>query len=57
MNDIRIIIPLSAELLVAVEDFRFRNRIPSRAEAVRRLLASGVKRDDSTSQPHQDTAA
>lgn len=31
------------ELLERVDDFRFANRIPSRAEAVRRLVEDGLK--------------
>lgn len=45
MNDVRTLISLSADLLDAVEDWRFRNRIASRAEAIRRLLLFGVIRD------------
>ena len=34
----RVIIPMPDELLNRIEDYRFANRIPSRAETVRQLL-------------------
>lgn len=37
-NSERIITPMSKSLLEAVDDFRFKNRIASRAEAIRTLL-------------------
>jgi len=33
---------LSAEELVAVDEFRFENRLPSRAAAVRELMRRGL---------------
>jgi metal-responsive CopG/Arc/MetJ family transcriptional regulator len=42
-KDPRIITPLPKPLLVAVDDYRFSNRLPSRAEAVRRLIEIGLE--------------
>jgi metal-responsive CopG/Arc/MetJ family transcriptional regulator len=41
-KDPRVILPLSRELLERVDDFRFENRLNSRAEAIRRLLQGGL---------------
>jgi len=38
----RLQLMLDAEELVAVDDFRFRKRMPSRASAVRELLKRGL---------------
>ncbi|MEY9465819.1 hypothetical protein ABH973_006232 [Bradyrhizobium ottawaense] len=38
----RIIIPMAETLVEAVDDFRFANRMPSRAEAIRYLLMAGL---------------
>jgi hypothetical protein len=38
----RVIIPMSEALIGAVDDFRFANRMPSRAEAIRHLLLAGI---------------
>jgi len=38
----RLQIMLSAEELVALDDFRFKRRMPSRASAVRELLKRGL---------------
>ena len=37
-RDPRVIIPMPAELVERIDDFRFKTRSPSRAEAVRELL-------------------
>ena len=42
MRDERLQIMLSPEELVAVDDFRFKKRMPSRAAAVRELLRRGL---------------
>jgi hypothetical protein len=42
MRDERLQIMLSPEELVAVDDFRFKKRMPSRAAAVRELLQRGL---------------
>jgi metal-responsive CopG/Arc/MetJ family transcriptional regulator len=38
----RVILPMPHDLLQAVDNFRFDNRINSRAEAIRRLLELGL---------------
>lgn len=38
----RIIIPMSHNLLVSIDDYRFSNRCESRAEAVRILIEKGL---------------
>ena len=42
LRDERLQIMLSPEELVAVDDFRFKRRMPSRAAAVRELLRRGL---------------
>ena len=42
MRDERLQIMLSPEELLAVDDFRFKKRMPSRAAAVRELLRRGL---------------
>ena len=42
MRDERLQIMLSPEELVAVDDFRFKTRMPSQAAAVRELLRRGL---------------
>jgi hypothetical protein len=42
MHDPRVITPIPPDLLQAVDEFRYTNRLASRAEAVRRLLKAGV---------------
>lgn len=39
---VRKLVSLPRELVQAIEDFRYRNRIPSEAEAMRRLLHLGL---------------
>jgi hypothetical protein len=41
-RDIRLQIMLQPEELMAIEDWRFRQRMPSRASAVRELLRRGL---------------
>ncbi|MDO9714028.1 hypothetical protein [Paracraurococcus lichenis] len=38
----RIITPLPKSLVDAIDDYRFTNRLPSRAEAMRRILEAGL---------------
>lgn len=38
----RIITPMPKELVAAVDEYRFANRIASRAEAIRQLLRLGL---------------
>jgi metal-responsive CopG/Arc/MetJ family transcriptional regulator len=47
----RLQIMLSQEELGAVDDFRFRNRMPSRAAAIRDILRLGLASVDVTSAP------
>lgn len=39
----RLLLPLTPELLDAVEDWQHAKRLPSRAAAIRELLAAGIK--------------
>jgi len=41
-KDQKLIIMISKDLLQEIDDFRFRNRIPSRAEAVRQLIEKAL---------------
>jgi metal-responsive CopG/Arc/MetJ family transcriptional regulator len=42
-KDQRVIIPMSAELIAAIDDYRYANRLPSRAEAIRSLIELGLQ--------------
>jgi hypothetical protein len=51
-DDIRIPpLRLPAALASDVDDYRFAHRIPSRAEAIRRLLKAGVGQDQAKAAP------
>ena len=39
----RIAIPMPAELVEQIDDFRWANRLPTRAEAIRQLIELGLK--------------
>lgn len=39
----RIITPMPKELVDAIDEWRFANRVASRAEAIRRLVAEAIK--------------
>jgi hypothetical protein len=41
-KDPRIITPIPTDLLVRIDDYRFTKRLPSRAEAIRRLIEAGL---------------
>ena len=41
--DPRIIIPIPKTLLKQIDDYRWANRIPSRAEAIRQLVRKGLR--------------
>jgi hypothetical protein len=41
-NDPRIITPMSQELIEAIDDYRYANRLPSRDEAIRSLIELGL---------------
>lgn len=49
-QDQKLIIQVSKELIEQVDDYRFKNRIQSRAEAVRQLI------EKSLGSPKKDTA-
>ncbi len=51
MHDPRVITPIPPDLLQAVEEFRYTNRLPSRAEAIRRLLEVGVGQEQAKADP------
>ena len=42
-NSERIITPMPKSLVQVIDDFRFTNRVASRAEAIRQLIALGLK--------------
>jgi metal-responsive CopG/Arc/MetJ family transcriptional regulator len=42
-NTERVITPMPKSLVNAIDDYKFGNRIVSRAEAVRRLIEAGLK--------------
>src|SRR3954470_13340816 len=42
-KDPRIITPIPKPLLARIDDYRFENRLPSRSEAIRRLIEAGLK--------------
>ena len=39
----RIITPMLPELIKAIDDYRYENKIPSRSEAIRQLLRLALK--------------
>jgi metal-responsive CopG/Arc/MetJ family transcriptional regulator len=41
--DPRIIVPMPQRLIAQIDDYRWANRIPSRAEAIRQLVKEGLK--------------
>lgn len=45
-KDTRIITPMPQSLVDRIDDYRFRNRIASRAEAIRRLVEMGLQEPD-----------
>jgi metal-responsive CopG/Arc/MetJ family transcriptional regulator len=42
--DPRVIIPLPQELIDEIDDYRWANRLPSRAEAIRQLVRKGLRK-------------
>lgn len=40
----QVLLTISKELLDKVEDFQFKNRIPSRSEAIRMLIEKGLEK-------------
>ena len=52
------IITLMPKLLVeAIDDYRFGYRVPSRAEAIRRLLVLGLQAIEAQKPPHRRKAS
>jgi metal-responsive CopG/Arc/MetJ family transcriptional regulator len=49
----RLQVQLGEDELRAVEEFRFRHRLPSRAAAVRELLKRGLHSSDSSESSHR----
>jgi hypothetical protein len=47
----RIITPMSPALVASIDDYRFANRVPSRAEAMRTLLQRGLAANGSVAGP------
>jgi metal-responsive CopG/Arc/MetJ family transcriptional regulator len=43
-NNPKILITLSSKIVERVDDYRYENRIPSRSEAIRRLLDEALKK-------------
>lgn len=41
--DPRIIVPMPPRLIAQIDEYRWANRIPSRAEAIRQLVQEGLK--------------
>ena len=49
----RILLTFDKDLLEKVEDFRYSNRIPTRSEAIRRLLEEALKKyEQAKNKPH-----
>jgi hypothetical protein len=53
--DIRLVTMVSARELQAIEDFQFGQRIGSRGEATRQILAAGLEKLGLTPEPKADT--
>lgn len=45
-KDLRIITPMPRQLVDAIDDYRFSNRIPSRSEAIRKLVKQALDARD-----------
>jgi metal-responsive CopG/Arc/MetJ family transcriptional regulator len=41
----RVAIPMPAELIAQIDDYRWANRLPSRAEAIRQLIKEGLRKE------------
>ena len=44
----RIAIPMDPELIALIDEYRWANRLPSRAEAIRQLIRKGLQKDPKT---------
>ena len=47
-SKMNVLLLMEKDLLAKVDDFRFSNRIPTRAEAMRRLIQMGLARTGAT---------
>jgi metal-responsive CopG/Arc/MetJ family transcriptional regulator len=47
----RVIVPMPRKLLREIDDYRWANRIPSRAEAIRQLIRAGLKTKNQKPEP------
>jgi metal-responsive CopG/Arc/MetJ family transcriptional regulator len=45
--------PADADLLKRIDDYRYENRIPSRSEALRRLIEAGLRAATDNNGPHR----
>jgi metal-responsive CopG/Arc/MetJ family transcriptional regulator len=52
----RILIDVPRELLRAIEDYRYTQRIPSRAEAIRQLIERGLHTTLTDAEPEPKTS-
>ena len=52
-KDPRVITPIPRALLARVDDYRFSERLPSRAEAIRQLIELGLKAAGESKPPRQ----
>lgn len=53
----KIQIMLDDDELAAIDDWRFDNRLPSRAAAIRELIRRGLVKDEDFNNPPQDAAS
>ncbi|MGH1353252.1 MAG: ribbon-helix-helix protein, CopG family [Methyloligellaceae bacterium] len=53
----KIQIMLDDDELAAIDDWRFDNRLPSRAAAIRELIRRGLVKDDEFKNPPSDAAS
>ena len=44
----RIAIPIPKDLVALIDEYRWANRLPSRAEAIRQLVRKGLQKDPKT---------
>ncbi len=42
-NSERVITPMPPSLVKEIDDYRFQQRVPSRAEAIRQLIIAGIE--------------
>lgn len=56
LNSERVITPMPKALVSAIDDFRFETRLPSRAEAIRRLIEIGLETARQDTKTAEDSA-